>query len=106
MIAAGLPVQVQSKGIVGSAIKKDGGLKTCVCVFLCGIRLHRGLVWCSDISLATRIARILSICDGDGGQSNVNMVKDRDRNKPSSGFGNRKCYVCGKVGHFTRNSSG
>ena len=75
-------------------------------VSLCGIRLHGGFVWCSDISLATRIARIISIADGDGGQSNGNMVKDLDSNKPSSVFGNHKCYVCGKVGHFARNSSG
>ena len=30
-----------------------------MCVFLCGIRLHQGPVWCSDITLATRIARII-----------------------------------------------
>ena len=39
---------------------KDGGLKTCVC--LCeayAIRLHQGLVWRSDTTLATRIARII-----------------------------------------------
>ena len=30
-----------------------------MCVFWCGIRLHRGPVWCSDITLATRIARII-----------------------------------------------
>ena len=30
----------------------------CVC-FLCGIRLHQGPVLCSDITLATRIARVI-----------------------------------------------
>ena len=34
---------------MGSAIKEDGGLKR-VCVFLVRIRLHRGLVWCADIT--------------------------------------------------------
>ena len=31
MVVTGLPVQTQPKGIVGSAIKEDGGLKTCAC---------------------------------------------------------------------------
>ena len=31
MIVTGLPVQSQPQGIVGCAIKEDGGLKTCVC---------------------------------------------------------------------------
>ncbi len=44
---------------MGSAIKEDGGLKTCVCVFLLRICLHREPVWCSDITLATRIARMI-----------------------------------------------
>ena len=30
-----------------------------MCVFLVRIRLHRGPVWCADITLATRIARII-----------------------------------------------
>jgi len=41
-----------------------------------------------------------SIAEGEGGQSNVNMVKDRDSKKPLSGFGKHKCYVCAKVGHI------
>ena len=43
-----------------------------------------------------------SIAEGEGGQSNVNMVKDSDSKKPSIGFGKHKCYACGKVGHFAR----
>ena len=43
-----------------------------------------------------------SIADGEGGQSNVNMVKDRDGEKTSIGFGKQKCYACGKMGHFAR----
>ena len=31
VIVTGLPVQSQPQGIVGCAIKEDGGLKTCVC---------------------------------------------------------------------------
>ena len=40
--------------------------------------------------------------EGEGGQSKVNMVKDLDSKKPSSGFGTKKCYACGKVGRFAR----
>ena len=45
-----------------------------------------------------------SIADGEGGRSNVNMVKDRDGKKTSSstGSGKHKCYAWGKVGHFAR----
>ena len=43
-----------------------------------------------------------SIAEGEGGQSNVNMIKGRDSKKPSIGFGKHKCYACGKVGHFAR----
>ena len=31
MNVTGLPVQSTPEGIVGCAIKEDGGLKTCVC---------------------------------------------------------------------------
>ena len=43
-----------------------------------------------------------SIADGEGGQTNVNMVKDRDGKKTSIGFRKQKCYACGKMGHFAR----
>ena len=43
-----------------------------------------------------------SIAEGEGGQSNANMVKDRDSKKTPIGFGKHKCYACGKVGHFAR----
>ena len=42
----------------------------------------------------------LKVADGEGGQSNVNMVKGRDSKKTSIGSGKHKCYACGKVGHF------
>lgn len=32
----------------------------------------------------------------------MNMIKDRDSRKPSSGFGKHKCYACCKVGHIAR----
>ena len=113
-----------------------------MCAFLFGIHHHRGPVWSADITLATRIARIIlrvvwrqqvsnrwilrarnrnaaaidkarawetarrqasNIAQGEGGQSNVNMVKaGRDSKELSSGFGTHKCYACGKVGHFAR----
>ena len=41
-----------------------------------------------------------TIAEGEGEQSNVNMVKDRESKKPSCGFRMHKCYACGKVGHF------
>ena len=41
-----------------------------------------------------------TIAEGEGKQSNVNLVKDRENKKPSSGFGTHKCCACGKVGHF------
>ena len=41
-----------------------------------------------------------NIAEGEGGQSKVNMVRDRESNKPSSGFGTHKCFACGNVGHF------
>ena len=43
-----------------------------------------------------------SIAEGEGGQSNVNVIKNCDSKKPSIGFGTHKCYACGKVGHFAR----
>ena len=44
--------------------------------------------------------QVSSIAKGEGGQTNMNMVKDHEIKKPSSGFGKYKCYACGKVGHF------
>ena len=43
-----------------------------------------------------------SIADGEGGQSNVNMVKDRDGKKTSSstGSGKPKCYARWEGGTF------
>ena len=35
----------------------------------------------------------------------MNMVKDLDSKKPSSGFGTQKCYACGKLGHFARDKA-
>ena len=46
--------------------------------------------------------QVHNIAEGEGGQSKVNMVKDPDSKKPSSGFGTQKCCACGKVGHFAR----
>ena len=40
----------------------------------------------------------------EGGQSNLNMVKNRESKKPSSGFGTHKCYAYGNVGHFARDN--
>ena len=37
-----------------------------------------------------------TIAKREGGQSNVNLVKDCESKKTSSGFGTHKCYVCGK----------
>jgi len=48
VIVTGLPLQPQPQRIVGSAKKEDGDL----CVSLRKIRLHRGPVWCSDITAA------------------------------------------------------
>ena len=43
-----------------------------------------------------------STAEGEGGQSNMNVIKDRDGKKPSIGYGKHKCYACGKVRHFAR----
>ena len=44
-----------------------------------------------------------NISEGEGGQCNVNMVKDgRERVELLSGFEIHKCYAYGKVGHFAR----